>query len=237
MCRRRRRNIRGTRDGARCRRAPGRTGDWSNRRSRSRSGHSHQLTVQVTVAGAASCVENSQNKSQNEKNPGQPTSEFGQYIGCLRAENVLGDTPAKGRAKTLTFRPLHQNDQGHQHRNQHVDSEENVDENIHWERTISAVRAPCKRSTRHARHPASRMLSGKGPLGWSSFVRTFVRLLGPRGLRLSARLGMTHARSSPTDAISRRVLSLSKSRSQPGLKLQSFVIHRDGAESVRWFFR
>src|SRR5438132_13352962 len=100
--------------------------------------------MQATVTGAASGVKNSQNKGQNKRNPGQPPGEFCQHIGRLRAENVLSDASAKGRAKTLTFRSLHQNDQRHQHRNQHVDSEENVDENIHWERTISADRASCK---------------------------------------------------------------------------------------------
>src|SRR5207253_4193683 len=80
----------------------------------------------------------------------QPAGEFRQHVGCLRTENILGHAPTKGRAKTLTFRPLHQNNQCHQHRNQHVDSEENGDENIHWERTISADRAACKRSTRYA---------------------------------------------------------------------------------------
>jgi hypothetical protein len=146
----RRRNLRSTRGRARCRRAPGRTGAWSDGGSWGRGWHSHQLTVQTTVAGTASRVKNSQNKGQNEKNPRQPTGEFRQHIGCLRAENILSNPPTKGGAKTLTFRPLHQNDQCHQHRNQHVDSEENVDENIHWERRISADRAPCKRSTRYA---------------------------------------------------------------------------------------
>jgi hypothetical protein len=147
FCGCRRRNIR---TGTRCRRATGRTGGWSYRPSWGRGRHSHQLTVQTTVAGTASRVKNSQKKGQNEKNPRQPTGEFRQHIGCLRAENILSNPPTKGGAKTLTFRPLHQNDQCHQHRNQHVDSEENVDQNIHWERTISADRVPCKRSTRYA---------------------------------------------------------------------------------------
>ncbi len=169
FCGCRRRNIR---TGTRCRRAPGQTSGWSDRGSRGCGRHSHQLTVQTTVAGTASRIKNSQNKGQNEKNPGQPTGEFCQHIGRLRAENVLSDPPTKGRAKTLTFRPLHQNDQGHQHRNQHVHSEENVDENIHWERTISADRAACKRSTGYAvlRAPnaATRELDGFKP---SSFRR------------------------------------------------------------------
>ena len=77
------------------------------------------------------CVKNSQNKGQNEKNPGQPAGKFRQHVGCLRTENILRDPPTKGRAKTLAFRPLHQNDQGHQHCNQHVDTKDNIDENIH----------------------------------------------------------------------------------------------------------
>ena len=87
--------------------------------------------MQTSVAGAAFGVKDTQNKGQNEKNPGQPAGEFCQHVGRLRTENILGDPPTKRRAETLTFRPLHQNDQCHQHRNQHVDSEQNVDENVH----------------------------------------------------------------------------------------------------------
>ena len=163
--------------------------------------------MQTTVAGTTSRVKNSQNKGQNEKNPGQPTGEFCQHIGRLRAKNVLSDPPTKGRAKTLTFRPLHQNDQGHQHRNRHVDSEENADENIHWERTISADRAACKRST------------------------GYVVIPSPHD---SERVNLT--------ALSRQVSGKAipiknKMTSRIRIKLQSFVIDRDGAESVRRFFR
>ena len=123
-----RRNIR---TGTRCRRAARRTGGWSWRGSWGRGRHCHQFTAQTTVAGAALCVKNSQNKGQNEKNPGQPAGEFRQHVGCLRTENILRDPTTKGRAKTLAFRPLHQNDECHQHCNQHVDSEQNVDDNVH----------------------------------------------------------------------------------------------------------
>jgi len=77
------------------------------------------------------CVKNSQNKGQNEKNSGQPAGKFRQHVGCLRTENILRDPATKGRTKPFAFRPLHQNDQRHQYRYQHVDSEENVDENVH----------------------------------------------------------------------------------------------------------
>ena len=87
--------------------------------------------MQTTLAGPASCVKNSQHKGKNKKNSGQPAGEFHQHVGRLRAENILGHSSTKSRTETLTFRALHQNDQRHQHRNQHVDSEENVDENVH----------------------------------------------------------------------------------------------------------
>ena len=142
----RRRNVRG----ARSRRAAWRTGGRSGRRSWGSGRHCHQFPPQTTVAGTALCVQNPQNKSQNEKNPGQPAGEFREHIGRLRTKNILSDPPTKGCAEALAFRPLHQNDQCHQNRNQHVDGEENVDKNVHCERTISAGRAACKRPTRRA---------------------------------------------------------------------------------------
>jgi hypothetical protein len=107
FCRCRRRNIRTP---TRCRRSARRTGGWSWRGSWGRGRHCHQFTTQTTVAGTSLCVKNSQNKGQNEKNSGQPAGKFGQHVGCLRTENILRDPPTKGRAKTLAFRPLHQND-------------------------------------------------------------------------------------------------------------------------------
>ena len=101
--------------------------------------------MQTSVAGAAFGVKDAQNKGQNEKNPGQPACEFCEHVGRLRTENILGDASTKRGAEALTFWSLHQNDQCHQHRNHHIDSEHNVDENVHQERTISADRAACKR--------------------------------------------------------------------------------------------
>ena len=50
----------------------------------------------------------------------------------MSAENILCYAPAESGAETLALRPLHQNDERHQQRNQHVDGKDNVDENVHF---------------------------------------------------------------------------------------------------------
>src|SRR5438046_256787 len=101
-----RRDIRhGTRRCAHRRRASRRTGGRSWRRGRGRN--RHQVPAKTTVTRTALCIKNSQDKGQNEKNPGQPAAEFRQHVGCLRTENILRNPPTKGCAKALTFRALH----------------------------------------------------------------------------------------------------------------------------------
>ena len=76
-------------------------------------------------------VKDTQHKRQHKENSGEPAGEFHQHIGGLSAENILSHASAESGAKTLALGPLHQNDQGHQHCNQHVDGEDYVDENVH----------------------------------------------------------------------------------------------------------
>ena len=73
--------------------------------------------MQRAVAGAALRVKNTQHKRQYEENSREPAGEFHQHVGGLSAENILSHAPAKSGTKTLTLRPLHQDDQGHQHGN------------------------------------------------------------------------------------------------------------------------
>lgn len=90
-------------------------------------------------------VKDTQHKRQHEENSGEPAGEFYQHIGRLSAENILSHAAAESGAKTLALRTLHQDDQRHQHCNQHVDGEENVDENVHfWEREYPQIRVIVK---------------------------------------------------------------------------------------------
>ena len=95
--------------------------------------------MQRAVAGAALRVKDTQHKRQHEENSREPAGEFHQHIGSLSAENILCYAPAESGAETLALRPLHQNDERHQQRNQHVDGEDNVDENVHF-RGVQYVR-------------------------------------------------------------------------------------------------
>ena len=88
--------------------------------------------MQRAVAGTTLRVKDTQHKRQHEENSREPAGEFYQHVGGLSAENIFSHAPAESGAKTLALRPLHQDDQGHQHCNQHVDSQENVDENVHF---------------------------------------------------------------------------------------------------------
>lgn len=84
------------------------------------------------MAGAHLSVKDAEDKRQNEENSGQPAGKFHQHIGGLSAENILSHTATEGSTEALAFGPLHQDDQRHQQRNQHVDSENNVDQNVHF---------------------------------------------------------------------------------------------------------
>lgn len=76
-------------------------------------------------------VQNRKNKRQDKKECREPAGEFRQHIGCLRAKDIFRNTAAECRAQTLTFRPLHQNDQDHEQRDNHVGREEKVNQNGH----------------------------------------------------------------------------------------------------------
>src|SRR5207237_6980845 len=66
----------------------------------------------------------------------QPAGELDQHIGRLRAENIFGHAAAKRRAQAFALRPLHQNDQQHQERDQDVNRQQEVNQNLHRGRGI-----------------------------------------------------------------------------------------------------
>jgi len=70
-------------------------------------------------------------ETEQEKNGGEPACNLGQDVGRLGAENVFRDAAAKGRAKTLALRALHQDDEHHEHRVEDVKNQQNVNEEAH----------------------------------------------------------------------------------------------------------
>jgi len=88
--------------------------------------------MQRAVARTTLSVKDTQHKREHEKNSREPAGEFHQHVGRLSAEYILSHAPAESGAKALALGPLHQDDQGHQQCNQHVDGKENVYEDVHF---------------------------------------------------------------------------------------------------------
>ena len=89
-------------------------------------------------------IQDREGKSQEEENRGQPAGDFGEDVGGLGAENILGDTAAKGCAEAFAFWTLHQDDEHHEHGVKNVNAEENVNRKVHLGRAISPAKAICK---------------------------------------------------------------------------------------------
>ena len=81
-------------------------------------------------------VEDRENKGQEEENRGEPAGNFSQNVGCLGAENILGDAAPESRAEAFALRALHQDDEHHQHSVKDVNADENVDQQVHFGRAI-----------------------------------------------------------------------------------------------------
>ena len=81
-------------------------------------------------------VEDREDKGQEEENRGEPAGNFGENVGCLGAENILGDTAPESRAEAFAFRALHQDDEHHEHGVKDVNAKENVDRKLHLGRAI-----------------------------------------------------------------------------------------------------
>jgi hypothetical protein len=78
-------------------------------------------------------IENREGKSQEEENRGQPAGNFGEDVGRLGAENILGDAAAKGCAEAFALWALHQDDEHHERGVKDVNAKENVDRQVHWD--------------------------------------------------------------------------------------------------------
>ena len=76
-------------------------------------------------------VKDRQREREREKDTRQPCRELHQNVRGLRAKNVFRDPAAKGRAEAFALRALHQNYQHHEQRHEHVNSQEQIDEQVH----------------------------------------------------------------------------------------------------------
>ena len=103
--------------------------------------------MQRAVTGTTLGVKDTQHKREHEKNSREPAGKFHQHVGRLSAEYILSHAPAERSAKTLALRPLHEDDQGHQQCNQHVDGEENVNKDVHFRGDQYVKRKPLRKPT------------------------------------------------------------------------------------------
>lgn len=76
-------------------------------------------------------IQNRKHESKEEENGREPTGEFRQDVGRLRAKNILSDATAEGRAQPFAFRTLHQDHQDHKQRHDHVNREEEIEQDCH----------------------------------------------------------------------------------------------------------
>ena len=76
-------------------------------------------------------IKDRQREREREKDTRQPCRELHQNVRGLRAKNVFRDSAAKGRAEAFALRALHQNYQYHKQRHEHVNSQEQIDEQVH----------------------------------------------------------------------------------------------------------
>ena len=93
-------------------------------------------------------VENGKQEGHDEKNSGEPPREFRQHVGGLRAKNVFRYAATKGCAQAFALWTLHQDNEDHQQRDEHIDTEQNADHDIHCEERLSLVQEHCKTGAR-----------------------------------------------------------------------------------------
>jgi hypothetical protein len=139
----------------------------------------------------------------------------------LRSENILSYPAAKSRTQALAFRPLHENDERHQNRYDHVDGEDNVDRDVHLcECGICLKQPEAQTVLRDNGHCLTRSLGIVDPL-----YLFFQKALSSLAQSLCDNAGYDNA------------AALAYRTTADDSKLQSFVIHRNDAEGVRRFFR
>ena len=77
------------------------------------------------------CVEDGEGEHQNKKDTCQPSCDGSEHVRGLGSENILGHATAERRPKSLALRPLHQNDEHHEERDDRLNYEQEIDQNGH----------------------------------------------------------------------------------------------------------
>ena len=85
------------------------------------------------MANAFVSVQDRKRKRERKEDPGEPSSNFHQHVGRLRAENILGDSSAKGSTQPFALGPLHQDHEDHQQGHQDEKPQANIDQDRHWD--------------------------------------------------------------------------------------------------------
>src|SRR5204863_10132251 len=75
-----------------------------------------------------------------EENRGEPARDLCKHVGGLGAEDIFGYAPTESRAEAFAFRPLHQDDEHHEHSDKDINPQENVNQKGHLGRAISSNR-------------------------------------------------------------------------------------------------
>ena len=81
-------------------------------------------------------IQDRQHECQREKDSRQPGGEFDQDVGGLSAENIFGYAPTECRTKSFALGTLHQDHEDHQQRDQDVDRQQEVNQDLHRGRGI-----------------------------------------------------------------------------------------------------
>lgn len=77
------------------------------------------------------CVDDGQGESQEKKRARKPACDFCEHVARLSAEDVIGHAATESCAKSLALRTLHEDDQDHQHGDEHVKHQEDIEQDRH----------------------------------------------------------------------------------------------------------
>lgn len=107
----------------------------------------HEFPPESAISRRLVRVQNGEDERYDEEESGQITSELDQHVSRLGAENIFRDPSAKGGAKSLAFRALHQNHKDHEQCHNHPDDEQSIDENRHGDAQYGEREARINRRT------------------------------------------------------------------------------------------
>jgi hypothetical protein len=90
-----------------------------------------QPTQNVRIGGVIAAVQQGEKQRQRKEDAAQPAGDRREDIRCLGAEKILGHAAAERCAEPFVLRSLHEHDQHHEDRNDHIGREENINQDLH----------------------------------------------------------------------------------------------------------